>query len=65
MHSSITLLFLVTIPEIFPPIKPVKPKFFYFYASDKEMWKVIYIYTITTDRTIRYFNIMEPLVFFE
>ncbi len=26
------------------------------------MWKVIYIHTIITDRTILYFNVMEPLV---
>ncbi len=34
--------------EIFPPIKPLEPKFFYFWASDKKMWKIIFILTVIT-----------------
>ncbi len=48
--------------EIFPTIKPVKPKCCYFWASNKERWKVICIITVIPDWIVLYFNIVMPLV---
>ncbi len=50
-------IFNNTTREIFPPIKPVELKLCYFWASDKEMWEIINIPTVITDRAIFYFNV--------
>ncbi len=48
--------------DIFPPIEPITPKFGYFGASNKVMWKVIYIIRLIIDCTILYLNIVQTLV---